>query len=368
MARQTRRPIFLIQPGAKGWVKAATFLSTAAVSVLIGPAALMAQEGAKPDPVPLFASKEPLVFTLRADFDQLKKDRSQESEEREGSLDLEVSGGATLSIPIQVKTRGKFRLRKENCAFPPLRLNLPEEGFEGTAFEGQDKLKLVTHCMENPNYEQNVVEEYLVYRIYNLFTDIGFQVRLAHVTYVDPEDEDDRETRIAFVLEDKDAMAARLDGSILTEQVPGGAPPSDYQQEAAGQMYLFQYLIGNEDWSHSHFHNVELIRVGWEYFPVPYDFDFSGFVDAPYALPNEETGVEDVRDRAYWGSCSDRIDYGALFARFNDKREAILDLIGSESLLIDRNIQSAQRYVEEFYEIINDQRKAERLILRACRK
>ena len=99
-----------------------------------------------------------------------------------------------------------------------------------------------------------------------------------------------------------------------------------------------------------------------------YDFDFTGFVDAPYATPPEGSGLDGVRDRFYCGSCSERIDYKALFAELNEHRDAITDLIGSQPFLIDRNIESAQRYIEEFYEIINDPRKAESLIIKACRR
>jgi hypothetical protein len=366
MANKTPRLIFLAS--VKTLFRHLTVAPLVALLwvLLAAPGALGALQQQGSDTIPLFASLEPLEFTLLADYGQLKKDRSQESEEREGRIILTDSGGEAVEVDLLVKTRGNFRLRKENCSFPPLRINLPEEGLEGTALEGQDKLKLVTHCMDNDRYEQNVVEEYLTYRIYGLFTDLGFQVRLARVTYTDLNGRDSVE-RIAFILEDEEAMAARLNGRVLaTEQIT--ADPSEFQQQAAGRMYLFQYLIGNEDWSMTHFHNIQLVRLGLDYFAVPYDFDFSGFVDAPYAEPNPEIGIDNVRDRLFFGPCSDRIDYGALFAEFNGQREAILDLIGSETLLIERNIRSAQRYVEDFYEILNNPRQAERLILRACRK
>jgi hypothetical protein len=343
-------------------------LTLLAVSILLitlsWPSSLFAQVSSQEEQ-PLFASYDVLALTLEADFEQLKKDRDQESEEREGKIILMGDGEGKDPITIQVKTRGKFRLERKNCSFPPLRLNFPGDGLEGTVMEGQNKLKLVTHCRDNETYEQNVLEEYLAYRIYNLFTDFSLRVRLARVTYVDSRGKDDPVVRMAIVLEDDSLMAARVGGRMLE---PRPVPPSELQQDAMGQMYLFQYLIGNEDWSPSHFHNVKLLRVGAEHFPVPYDFDFSGFVDAPYAKPNEETGVDDVRDRIFYGPCSDRIDYQVLFARFNEHRDAITDLLGSQTLLIDRNIGSAQRYVEEFYEIMNDPRTADRLIIRACRR
>jgi hypothetical protein len=367
MGRKNARPVSPIRATAISRISSLTLSSALTLFLVMSPADLEAVRQGGSGVRPLFATQEPLILTLEADFDQLKKDRDQESEEREGSIILTGPGGESVSVPIKVKTRGMFRLQKANCSFPPLRLDLPDEGLEGTDLEGQDRVKLVVHCVDNDNYEQNVLEEYLAYRIYNLFTEISFQVRLARVTYVDSKGKDDPYTRVAFLLEDEEAMATRLDGSMLTDQVPA-ADPSEYQQEAVGQMYLFQYLIGNEDWSPTHFHNIKLMRVGWEYFPVPYDFDFSGLVDAPYATlpPDLAEKIDSVRDRLYRGCCSEGIDYGALFAKFNGQREAILDLVGSQTLLTERNIGSALRYIEEFYEIINDARKAQRQIVNAC--
>ena len=178
------------------WGAARKFgMSLLAVSILLlmicSVTTASAQEPAA-DGQALFAPHEVLALTLEADFDQLKKDRDQESEEREGRIMLTGSDGQPISLTIQVKTRGNFRLRKENCSLPPLRLNLPGEGLDGTVMEGQDKLKLVTHCRDNDNYQQNVLEEYLAYRMYNLFTPKSFRVRLARVTYVDSKGDDDR--------------------------------------------------------------------------------------------------------------------------------------------------------------------------------
>jgi hypothetical protein len=266
---------------------------------------------------------------------------------------------------VKVKTRGDFRLQRRNCPFPPLRLNLPEASPAGTIFDGQDQLKLVTHCRDRDDFEQNMLEEYLAYRIFNLMTDRSFQVRLARITYVDVNGKGDPVTRLAFLIEDEDDLAARLDGTMLNVEAVFS---SDYEPMAAGLLYVFQYLIGNEDWSVTHFHNVKLLRVGMDHFPVPYDFDWSGLVNAPYAYPHDAYAdkIRNIRDRLYCGSCSDRINYATLFREFNEKRAAIEELIAAETLLTERNREEAQEYVDDFFEVINDTRRAERVIVRAC--
>ncbi len=315
----------------------------------------------------LFSSNDLIEFVLEANWEELDDDRSQESEERPGRVLWTGLDGREVSIPIEVKTRGIFRLKKSTCSFPPFRLDFPSEGTEGTIFDGQDKVKLVTHCRDRDNYEQNVMEEYLAYRIYNLLTDISFRVRPARITYIDSRGEDDPVTRLAFLIEDEDAMADRLGGMVM--DVPG-AHPSDFRQAQAALMYVFQFMIGNTDWAMSPFHNLKALGVGRDYYPVPYDFDWSGLVDASYAGPNPKIAhlIDNVRERLFWGACNDAIDYQAVFALFDEKRDAILALPQAAPELSERNQRTAVRYLEDFYEIIHNERASRRQIVNACRR
>jgi len=135
-------------------------------------------------------------------------------------------------------------------------------------------------------------------------------------------------------------------------------------------MYLFQYLIGNTDWSIARFHNMATVRMGREYYPVPYDFDFSGFVNASYAGPSPVVAryITTVRDRHFWGVCSEDINYLDLFAYFNLKREPILELIRRQPGFTDKNRHLATMYVESFYETINNDRDSEFKIVLGCRQ
>jgi len=317
-------------------------------------------------PAALFSSEELLEFTLEADFKALKKDRGQESEYRPGQLILTGSDGEAMEVALKVRTRGNFRLDKLNCSFPPLKLDLPKGDLQGTILDGQNKLKLVTHCRDRDDYEQNLLEEYLAYRIYNLLTDESFRVQLARVTYFDSNGDSEAETRYAFLIESKPEMEARLGGTNLEVRT---VHPDLFQPEAAGRMYLFQYLIGNVDWSLVYFHNVKLFRIDSQAFPIPYDFDWSGLVSAPYAKPHPGLAhvIRTVRQRLFRGFCSDRIDYSPLMDQFKEIREEVIALIQTVPGLTDRNVRSAKEYVEEFYEVWNDPQKARKRILDACR-
>ncbi|MCK5653275.1 MAG: hypothetical protein KAJ42_17950 [Gemmatimonadetes bacterium] len=319
-----------------------------------------------PLPERLFETDVPLILTLEADFHQLRDDREQESEERPGRVFLEGETGE-ISFPVRIRTRGRFRLNDYICSFPPVRLDFPSDSLGGSVLEGLDKVKLVTHCRNQDTYEQNVLEEYLAYRVYEILTEVGFRVQLALITYRDISGEEDEVSRLAFLIEDEDALAERLGGEILEVEQ---ANPDHFVPRQAGLMYLFQYLIGNTDWSIARAHNMKFLRIGREHYPIPFDFDFSGFVDTPYAGPSPVVAryITKVRDRRFWGVCSDEIEYPALFSHFNERREAILELIRNQPGLKDRNVQLATSYVESFYDIINNGRDADFMIVNGCRQ
>ena len=209
---------------------------------------------------------------------------------------------------IQVRVRGKSRTRV--CKIPPLRLNFRKQQTAGTVFDGQDKLKLVTHCRNQDRAEKNVLEEYAAYRIFDLLSGIGYKVRLLKVTYsdTDGELEADKGPRYAILLESKEEMAARVGGAFV--QQPGVTLQS-LDEDHAATVYAFQYLIGNTDWSlvradgdDACCHNGDLLKLGTRIFLIPYDFDLAGIVDAAYAKPDPSLGMRSVKQRRYRGYCT----------------------------------------------------------------
>jgi hypothetical protein len=325
-----------------------------------GPA--VAQE---PTPERLFSSQGVLRFALETDLDALISDRSQESEDQPAVLTIDGPSGSVVEVPLQVRTRGRFRLRKDICSFPPIRLNFRKSEPTGTVFDGQDKLKLVTHCHDRGSYEQNVLEEYLAYRIFNQLSDVSFRVRLVEITYRDSGGSMEPLTKMGFIIEDEDSMAERLGGMAL--DIPG-ARATEFEPYHTGLMFLFQYLIGNIDWSTANTQNLAVVRVGMDHFAVPYDFDWSGLVDAAYVGPSPLTERlhDSVRERLYLGVCWDGIDFPAVFRRFEEVRDTILGLVGEVPRLSEANAESASDYIESFYEFIEDPDRAIRSIGRMC--
>ncbi len=253
--------------------------------------ALLALQGA-PDTIPLFASDEPVEVTLEADFAAIRRDHSDEPEERPARVLLPAGTPWRRSSGRGV-TSGSD---PAYCSFPPLRLNLKKEGTGGTVFAGQDKLKVVVPCHpERDSYEEYVLREYLLYRVYALVTDAAFRVRLARVTFSDASGHDDAFTRWAFLIESDEALAARVGGQPL--DIPEGklrarGPPPP---PGSTRVAVFQYMIGNTDWADARVHNVAILAVAGRIVPVPYDFDFAGAVEPPYAVPAPDTPITSVR-------------------------------------------------------------------------
>ncbi len=324
---------------------------------------LAAAPGAAPDTVPLFASDDPLTFTLVADFGAIREDRAEDPEDRPAVLVLEDGD----SLSIEVRPRGHFRRDPAFCSFPPLRLDIPEEGVTGTPFEGQDKLKLVVPCRpELEAYQEYVLREMLLYRIYALFTDVSFRVRLAHVTFSDSNGEDEPFTRYAFFIESDEALARRVGGQLL--DIPDGkiVRKELLHPGASTRVAIFEYMIGNTDWADARVHNVALLGLDARVVPVPYDFDLSGAVGARYAQPARELPIATVQQRLYLGQCWDGQDLEAAVQPFRDARAGLESLVGETPYMTPEARRETLDYLLQFFEMVATPERARQRMFRDC--
>jgi hypothetical protein len=325
-----------------------------------------AKRAAKAESAPLFARDEALEIVLRADISWIRDERS-DVDETEGTVAYRGPDGAEISVPVKVRARGNFRRDKRNCNFPPIRLNFAGKQVEGTVFEDQDKLKLVTPCHDSRDaYQQYILQEYLVYRAFQLLTPTSFRVRLVKITYEDPDGGYETRTQTAFVIEDDESMAARNRATLSEwEQFH----PDAMDDAQASLVALFQYMIGNTDFSLPMFHNAVMIRSeDARYLMVPYDFDWSGIVNARYAVPDPQLEIRNVRERVYRGFCREGADPSDLIARFNAQREGIRALYDGMEDLKDNERKRSLEYVDKFFETLNDERRFRRDVIEACRR
>jgi hypothetical protein len=320
--------------------------------------------------LPLFASRAPLQLVLAADFRAISRDRDTLSTKRfPGTLKYAAEGGDTIVVPVELRTRGHFRLLQRNCPFVPLRVDFPRakgpDAVAKTPFAGQSGLKLVTHCRNEERYEQIVYREELIYRLHNLVSPLSFRSRLASMTYQDTTGKSLGRFPAFFIEHENDV--ARRNGAKVAEL--RGALFDDLDPTEATRFALFEYMIGNTDFSIYSLHNVRLmVADGQRYMPAAYDFDFSGLLNAHYATPDPRLGIRDVRTRLFRGGCSQIEHLPQVVSEFLGIKETALALYDSAAYLDRGAVRDAKYYLTEFFKTIEDQRELKTSIADRCVK
>ena len=286
----------------------------------------LAKRRVEAEALPLFNADDPLPFTLRADFSAINGDRTPDSDKRfPGVLEVKGAGGEAHAIPVTLSSRGHSRLNIRTCEAVPLRVDFAKKDVKDTVFEGQDELKLVTHCHNDGEYEQYVLGEHLSYRLYRVFTPRSFRTRLARVTYVDTKRNKTTGPRYGMFLERDEDVARRLEGRLYPLQK---RLFRQLDTDALTVMAVLQYMLGNTDYSISALHNVKLVqdRAGAVY-PIAYDFDYSGLVNTRYAVADKRLQLSTVRDRLYRGPCRTLEELDPLLASFRAKKAEAMAMV-----------------------------------------
>jgi len=323
------------------------------------------------DTRPLFSNDWLIEATIEAPFDNIMDERSEDIE-LEGMFNYSLPEGTQQQLDVKVRIRGKFRARKDICDFAPIRLNFKKKQVDGTEFQGQDKLKLVTHCDNSgKKQDQLVLKEYLIYRFLAALTDNSFRTRLLRVTYVDSEGRSKTRTKYAFLIEHKDELADRIHARLAKVHA---IQFDELDHNQTNLVTVFSYFIGNTDFSavrgpNEGFccHNILLLEQspGLK-LPIPYDFDFSGMVNAPYAAPNPRFHITTVRTRLYRGLCRNNKLLEGTFALFQSNRDDIYALIETLDGLSNKTKRAMTGYVKNFYDDLANDAKVNRKFLTRC--
>lgn len=317
---------------------------------------------------PLFASDAPIQFTIQGPINSIVRSAERSPTTVPATLSL---AGSTEVHAIRLTPRGISRRRKETCDFPPLRVELAQPAAATSLFKGQRRLKLVTHCRSSSGFQQHLLLEFAAYRMFNLLTPLSYRARLATVSYVEANGKN-LTTRLGFFIEDLDDVARRngMRPAVVGDRI------SSQQLEArqAARVALFQYMIGNLDWSmragpagEGCCHNSRLLSGATAAMvPVAYDFDYSGMVDAPYAIPPEQFRVNSVRTRVYQGYCRHNGAAVAAAAEFRAARPSIEALFSQIPAMEDRTRRKALSYLSRFFEDIATDQSLQSRVLKGC--
>ena len=309
----------------------------------------------------LFISDSIITMELRSDFSNIQKDRDENPEYHEGELIYYSPEGEPVKLAVKVMVRGHFRLKPENCKFPPLLVNFKKNDVKNTIFENQDKLKLVTPCQS----EEDLIDEYTIYKMYNQVTDLSLKVRLVKILYFDTGHNKMVFEKYSFFVEDKEHAAER-NNVIEKDRV---VTPFDLNRDNYIKLSFFQYLIGNEDWWVSSRKNIIIMQPddsSTGLYAVPYDFDFSGFVNAEYSKP---WGVPDyllADRRVYKGICFTADELKEVFEFYRKLRPVFESIINNQDLISRYNRRQILSYIDKFYTVIDNKYLIKQNILSVC--
>ncbi len=305
--------------------------------------------GASPEKS-LFDTAGILHITLSGALRPLLADRLENQPKYPLFLSYFQDDSSKITLPVEVKTRGHFRRLQGNCTYPPLLIHFPQnDAQQASIFREQRKLKLVMPCAE----DKYIIREWLVYRLYNLVTPKSFRARLVRVQLIDDQSKKPADPFYGILLEEEKQMAKRNQMMVVERRLQ----PKQTQIDAFLNLAVFEYLIGNTDWSIQYQHNIKLLATEATPAPiaVPYDFDHAGIVNAPYAQPAEELQLRSVRERRYRGYCMpDEQIFVNVITQYNHLKSDIYRLYTGCDLLDEKYVKSTVQYLDEFYTTINN--------------
>lgn len=314
----------------------------------------------------LFESDSILELSITSSLKNLVKDVGDKNKYHRGRLSYHL-GDSIVSMIVDLKTRGNFRKNRSICSFPPIKIKFNKSQSSYTLFHGYKSLKMVTHCQnKSSRYEQMLIQEYLIYKAYNLFTPESFNVRLARINYKDGKGEMKPLTKFGFFIEDFEKMAER-NGKI--SRYDKKVHQDHTLINKITKLAVFQYLVGNTDWGVPTLHNIKLIAKTPTSRPIciPYDFDWASLVNAPYAIPQEKLNISSIHERLYRGYKRTPKDLEYIFREFRMKKEALYKLYTDCSHLSDKEKERVLNYFDEFYEIIDNPKRVKEEFIDSAR-
>ncbi len=307
-----------------------------------------------------FAEEKPLEMTISTDFKTLMAKR-KDREYQPATVAVRLPDSTEIKEDIRLQTRGHFRL--ENCVMPPLYLNFKDKT-KCPKLHELGKLKLVCGCAMGATDEQLIIKEYLAYKIYNMLTPKSFRVRLVKVTYDDTRGKMKKYDQYGFLLEDADDMAER---NACKEIETGSFSSEMTNRKQMTLVTFFEYMIGNLDWSVPNYHNIKIIRSLTDSinapFVVPYDLNHTGIVNASYAAPPENMGIESVTQRVYRGYPRTMDELEETAAIYKAHQEEIMNLVKNCEWLSSKCKKEVGNYLEEFYRAIDSPKLLKRNFL-----
>ena len=347
-------------------------------SLSVPPAPLSAQndttktkeqkKGPHKQDISLFGSDEILNVSLYLDLAAFAKKPSK-SDSFDGTMTIHVNETDSINRQITIKYRGISRY--EICTFPPMQINFKKSLYSDSS--KIKKLKLVTHCQSNSVNDEYVVREYLVYKLFSALTDTSFKVRLLRVNYIDSKGNKKTISKYGIFIEPAELLAKRTNSTVVKTVALN---QTHIMPRVMDRLAIFNYMVTNWDWSIPGQHNVEVIKP-LSYNPeglgiaVPYDLDLTGVVNADYAIPPENLGIENVRQPIFSGICRTKEVYTEDLKRFFEAKEKLYSVVNEFPHLNQRAKKDITNFLDQFFNQLEKPRSIDNLVdvfLNNCKK
>jgi hypothetical protein len=327
---------------------------------------ITASERAEKNGFDFFTSDELLQMTLSFDVKAFLKTKYK-PEYLEATLTVKLNEADSLSQPIKIKARGE--MRRTYCAFPPIMLKFKGSGKDSGRIYGKGTLKLVTHCNATASFKSNVLKEYLIYKMFNLVTPYSFKTRLVKITYIDIDRPDKTIEAFGFLIENEDKMAERNQAVMIKAM---NATQKDMSPLDMARVAVFNYMIGNTDWTVPYQHNIKIMKSletpVEKPIPVIYDFDYSALVNAVYATPHELLPIQDVSERYYLGICNQDEVLNKVIEEFTELKDDFMGTIRSFEYLPKNEKKYVEFYLNSFYKSYNQNTYLISALNRTCKR
>jgi hypothetical protein len=312
------------------------------------------------DRVKFFKDTAVINATISLNIKKLLAERNRKKAVFPATFSCKLGDSLNISDHINVEARGHFR--RGYCYLPPFKLIFKNN--PANAFHHLKTLKLVAACTVTKDDDQNLLKEFLTYKIYNLITDKSFRVRLLNLTYKDSSGKRKTFTEHAFLMEDISQLAKRNGCTDWTGKKFSAEATDRRQMLIAG---IFEYMIGNTDWSVLGEHNTKLIHSKSDSlsrpYTVAYDFDFSGLVNTTYSSPDERLNIKNVQERLYRGVPATIDSLNNVFEIFKQQQQQIYATINNFNLLTPSTKKEMTEYLDGFYATINNPEEVKRTFI-----
>ena len=294
---------------------------------------------------------------IELQWDSLSENRNSDKEWEASFLCIDTNSDTT-KFKAEISARGKYRRRI--CDLPPFKADIKKKSLRKRGIDDDiDEYKIVYNCDQSYRREQLIETEGLIYNLYNRLDSNSLGIKEITLRILDIGGKTIWDGP-AFIIESDKELAKRKKFEILKEFGHQDSIGLDKLYRLA----LFQFLICNHDWNIDMLKNVELFKdENGEYLAVPYDFDFSGWVEAPYWVGRTDLGLNYPLDRYLF---LDDPDFGILdkeWKRFVRLRSTFESMVNEHPSLRRSQKRKILKSIDSFYKLYADIVKGERKFL-----